>query len=181
MDDTDIIHLDMREDQEVEVTHIALRDSVHNWGQLLMATGGAFKPIKCFYHIISFKWKPNGAWDYEKNERREDLDIDIPMPDGSFVPIEHLSVDAARETLGVYTCPSGKSTGHIKAMKDKAQSWIDRAKEGHMRRRDVWFLLDRQLWPKVGYGLSSLSAPWKELEGCLKSQWWQLVPMGGLI
>ena len=50
-----------------------------------------------------------------------------------------------------------------------------------MRRRDIWFLLDHQLWPKVSYGLCTLSAPWKELDGCLMNKWWQIVPMGGLI
>jgi hypothetical protein len=62
MDDTDIVHLDMRADQEVEEAHVSLRDSVHNWGQLLVATGGAFKPVKCFYHLISFVWKRDGKW-----------------------------------------------------------------------------------------------------------------------
>ena len=50
-----------------------------------------------------------------------------------------------------------------------------------MRRRDIWFLLVHQLWPKVGYGLCSLSAPWKELEGYLRNTWWKIVPIGGLI
>ena len=181
VDDTDIVHLDMRADQAVEEAHVSLRDSVHNWGQLLVATGGAFKPVKCFYHLISFVWKRDGKWAYAHNEEREDLDIDVPLPDGSYAPIDHLSVDTARETLGVYTCPSGKSSSHIDAMKKKAQEWIDRGKEGYLRRRDVWFLLDHQLWPKLSYGLCSLSASWKELDDCLRTKWHKIVPMGGLI
>ena len=93
------------------------------------------------------------------------------MPDGSLDPIEHLSVDTARETLGVATCPSGDPRGHIGAMQAKAQAWIDRAQEGYLRRRDVWFLLDHQLWPKGGYRISSLSVPWKELNRCLHNKW----------
>ena len=105
----------------------------------------------------------------------------MPMPNGTSVPIEHLSVDTARETLGVFTCPSGQSKAQIKSMNEKAQGWLDRAKEGKLRRRDVWFLLDHQLWPKCGYGLCSLTAPWKELDGCMNNKWWQLAPLGGLI
>ena len=41
--------------------------------------------------------------------------------------------------------------------------------------------MDHQLWPKVGYGLCSLSAPWKQLDGYLRQTWWQLVPLGGLV
>ena len=68
----------------------------------------------------------------------------------------------------------------LESMQEKTQEWIDRAKEGKLRRRDVWFLLDHQLWPKVGYGLCSVTAPWKELDDVLRIKWWQLVPMGGL-
>ena len=82
-----------------------------------------------------------------------------------------ISVDTARETLGLYSCPSGKAKAHIEAMQEKAQEWTHRAKEGSMRQRDIWFLLVHQLWPKVGYGLCSLSAPWKELEGYLRNTW----------
>ena len=38
-----------------------------------------------------------------------------------------------------------------------------------------------QLWPKLGYGICILSAPWKELDRCLRQKWWQIVPLGGLI
>ena len=95
------------------------------------------------------------------------------MPDGTQVPIVHLSADTAKETLGVYSCPSGKAEAQINSMQTKAQGWIDRAKEGKLRRRDVWFLMDHQLWPKVGYGISSISAPWKELEDCLRTKCFQ--------
>lgn len=183
VDDTDILHIDLRKEEEsVYEAHAALQDSIHNWGQLLIATGGAFKPVKCFYHLISFKWRRDGSWAYAANEDNEELDIAVPMPDGSMVPIEHLSIDTGRETLGVYTAPSGKAASQIESMQDKSQEWIDRTKEGgYLRRRDIWFLVDNQLWPKVGYGLCSLSAPWKELDGCLRTKWWQIVPMGGLI
>ena len=63
-------------------------------------------------------------------------------------------------------------------MQEKAQEWLDRAKEAKLRRRDVWFLLDHQLWPRVGYGLCSLSTEWKMLDDCLRQKWWQLVPLG---
>ncbi len=61
------------------------------------------------------------------------------MPNGNDIAIEHLLVDTPKETLGVYTCPSGKAEGHIEAMKDKAQEWIDRVKEGRLSRQDVCF------------------------------------------
>jgi hypothetical protein len=40
-----------------------LQEAITNWGKLLLllATGGALKPIKCFFHLISFAWKEDGS------------------------------------------------------------------------------------------------------------------------
>ena len=161
--------------------HNATQDSIDSWGRLLIALGGALKPIKCFFHLISFKWKPDGRWLYEKNEENEDYDIGVPMPDGTYAQIEHASVDTPKETLGVWTCPTGNASGALVGMKKKAQEWVDRAKEGHLKRRDIWFLVDNQFWPKVGYGLCSNTATFETLTTCLDKQYFELLPLGGII
>ena len=68
VDDTDIIHLDLSEEQSVEVVHDLSQASIANWGNLLIRTVGAFKPAKFFYHLISFRCKKDGRWEYEANE-----------------------------------------------------------------------------------------------------------------
>ena len=92
------------------------------------------------------------------------------MSDGTRTPIEHLLVNKSKKTLGVFTCPSGCFLAQLESMQEKTQEWIARTKEGKLRRRDVWFLLDHQLWPKVGYGLCSVTAPWKELDDVLRTK-----------
>ena len=134
VDDTDILHIDLRGNQTVHEAHSALQESIYNWGQLLIATGGAFKPPKCFFHLLSFVWSSEGKWSYANNEDNDEYGISVPISNGSYAPIAHLSVDTAKETLGVLSCPSGKAIGQIKAMQTKAQEWIDRAKEGKLRR-----------------------------------------------
>jgi hypothetical protein len=54
VDDTDLIHLNLAEEELVEEAHAALQAAVDSWSSLLIATGGALKPEKCFYYIISF-------------------------------------------------------------------------------------------------------------------------------
>jgi hypothetical protein len=78
---------------------------VINWGKLLIATGGALKPAKCSYYLISFKWKSNGTWNYSMNKIRPDLQIRVPLADGSLADIEHLPFNGAVKTLGSMTCP----------------------------------------------------------------------------
>ena len=67
-DDMDVIHLRMDTAETVEEVHDALQESMLSWGNLLIATGGSLKPSKCFYHLISFKWKADGSWVYARNK-----------------------------------------------------------------------------------------------------------------
>lgn len=151
-----------------------------NWGRLLIATGGSLKPSKCFYHLISFSWKPDGTWGYDANEEDEGLQLDIPLPDGSSATIEHCGVDQAHKTLGTMTCPSGKSDAMIAHMKERAQGWIGQAISAKLPRRNVWLLAARQFWPKVGFGLGVCSARYMELAECLMKQYYELGPLGGV-
>ena len=117
-----------------------------------------------------FSWDSSGKWAYEENKKNEELDISVPMPDGTEASIEHLSASKSKKTLGVFTCPTGDFSKQLKSMQEKTQDWIDRAKEGTLSRRDVWFLLDNHLWPKAGHGLCNVAAPWKELDGVLRTK-----------
>ena len=107
------------------------------------------------------------------------------MLDGSFVEIEHCAVNTAKETLGVWTCPSGDATTTLKKMEEKmeekAQGWVDKAIEGKMMRRDIWFLVDRQFWPKVSYGLCSNTTPFHQLNLSLMKPYYQILPIGGIL
>ena len=86
------------------------------------------------------------------------------MPDGKMAKIDHLPVTESKETLGVWTSPDGSAEV---AMRDKAQKWVDKVKEGTLKRSVVWFLMDVQFWPRVGYGLCCNTATHTALEKCL--------------
>ncbi len=47
IDDTDLEHFDMNKSEIVKEAHEALQESIHNWGHILIATGGGLKPAKC--------------------------------------------------------------------------------------------------------------------------------------
>ncbi len=145
IDDTNVEHLNMNKLESIEEAHRVLQESIINWGRLLIAAGGALKPAKRFYHIISFGWKQDGSWRYEANEARADLEIVVPLANGTFLPIEHLPVTTPTKTLEQMTCRTGCSQGAILQMKEKAQQWINKAKGGKLHQRNVWFLLDKQL------------------------------------
>ena len=157
--DTDVVHLDMEQVETATEAHCKIQGSVTSWGTLLMTGGNALKPIKCFFCLIAFQWDAQGRWRYAANENKEEFALEVPTLDDSFAAIEYLGVSTARETFGVFVCPNGAADEQLKSIKLNAQDWIDMAKESHVRRRDVWFLVDHQLWLKLSYGICSVEAP----------------------
>ena len=180
VDDMDVEHLDLNKSETRDEAHQALQNSIINWGHLLIATGGALKPAKCFFHIISFSWKPDGTWRYDTNEAVSDLKIFVPLAGGTLAEIEHLPVSTPTKTLGQMTCPTGSSDGALKQMCEKAQKWIDKAKEGRLQRRNLWFLLDKQFWPGVAFGISSITASFDELDQCMMKTYYGLLSISGV-
>ena len=96
VDDTDMIHINLKAEETATVAHQYMKDSISNWGQLIIASGGAFKPPKCFYQLISFFCNTDNSWTHEKNEDVKDFNISVPMQDGSQVQIEHAAVDTEK-------------------------------------------------------------------------------------
>jgi hypothetical protein len=180
VNNTDILYIDLTNDESTDKVHTAIQGSVNSWENLLIATGGALQPNKCFYSIISFKWN-NGEWRYAKNSTRDDLRITVPLPNGSSKLISHKKVSQAEKTLGAMTSPDGDSTASIALMQEKVQHWINAVCNGHLHQQKVWFSLKVQFWPRVGYGLCSSTATLDKLENVLHWQYYQISPLGGVV
>ncbi len=180
VDDMDLKHLDLNKTEFTANAHSALQESIINWGNLLLATGGALKPAKYFYHIISFVWKPDGSWQYDSNEGMPKFGIIVPLGNDTFAPINHLPVTSSTKMLGQMTCPTRSSKGAMLQMTKKAQKWVDRAKGGKLLRQNVWFLLDKQFWPGVSFGISSITASFAELKQCMMHTYYDMLLMSGV-
>jgi hypothetical protein len=111
VDDTDLIHFRMDEDQGKDEAFYGLQEAITNWGKLLIASGGALKPVKCFFHLISFKWNKDGTWAYEDNEDDDEFQTVVPLSDGSAGRIQHLGINEHIKTLGTMTCPPRQQQG----------------------------------------------------------------------
>ena len=162
IDDTDLLHIDLSKDETVDDVHSEIQASVNSWGNLLIATGGVLQPAKCFYSIISFDWK-DGEWRYADNTMRGEFGVKVPLLGGMEAPIAHKNVDHEEKTLGAMTSPDRNSAASIEMMQDKAQSWINAVRGGHLHCRNMWFSLKVQFWPQVGCGLCSTTATFREL------------------
>jgi hypothetical protein len=94
--------------------------------------------------------------------------------------IEHLPVTAPTKTLGQMTCPTGCSDGAITQMQEKVKGWVAKAKESKLHKGHLNFLLDKQFWPRVSFGISSACAPFEELEDCLMRIYYDMLPLWGI-
>ncbi len=104
----------------------------------------------------------------------------VPLADGSNTPIDHLAVTKPSKMHGSMTCPTGCSDGAITQMVEKAQGWIDRARSEKLHKRKLWFLLEKQFWPKVSFGISSITAPFKVLDECLMKTLFNILSISGV-
>ena len=78
------------------------------------------------------------------------------------------------------TSPSGAFGPALERITAKAQAWVDTAKNAKLSRQNLWFLVDRQFWPKVGFGIGTIVAPFDDLTACLHRQYYQLLSLGGI-
>ncbi len=167
VDNTDILHIDLTQNERVDEVHKRIQESVNSWGNLLIATGGAIQPAKCFYSIISFEWD-NGVWKYASNESNAELGVSMPLLGGGSARIGHKSVSHAEKTLGAMTSPDGNSRPALRMIQDKAQQWVNNVQNGKLHCRDVWFSLKFQLSPRIAYSLCSSTATFNELSNALR-------------
>ncbi len=99
VDDTDLLHINFHHDESNNDANAAIQNSVNSWGKLLIATGGARKPEKCFYLIISFEWVC-GLWKYKDNSINGRFGVTVPLPaGGSSAAIVHCPISHAKKNL----------------------------------------------------------------------------------
>jgi hypothetical protein len=79
------------------------------------------------------------------------------------------------------TSPDGNSKASIRLMQEKAQKWINDVRNGHLHCRNIWLSLKMQFWPQVGYGLCSSTTTFAALEKALHRQYYQILPLGGVV
>ncbi len=168
----------MRANENVFQAHLKLQDGIINWGKLLIATGGALKPPKCSNYLILFRWKPDGTWVYKDNTVNKDLSVGVPLADGILAETKHLPVTSAVKSLGSMMCYAGLNKAAIERMQSQGQEWVDRIT--NLSHCNTWFMVDRQFWLRLGYGICNDTATWEELDSCLQRVYWQLAPKGGV-
>lgn len=104
----------------------------------------------------------------------------VPTHDGPG-EIDLLPADSCKETLGVFTCPSGSSSGHFTKISDKAKLWISRMQSGYLPVSFNRTSYIYQLWTSIRYGIvGALPADMQEASDFLSDTNRALLPLLGV-
>ena len=178
VDDTDLLHwakfYGISDDEFVAQIQQATTD----WGMLVQATGGAVKPSKSFWYLMSWKFD-RGRAVLKSKEEVSRHSISIPQSDGTTAVIPLEANHVTKKTLGVWSNPLNRPTVPLEKLKTKGLDWVDKLRVRPLERKNTWLSLTVQQYPGLFYGLSSLYASPDELEQAMGSVYFNALPFLG--
>jgi len=99
------------------------------WSSGLNSTGGAINPGKSRWILASYEWI-NGLWRYSP---QPEIEMRIPLPDGTRVPSSNGQVTTAEKSFGVWSAIDGVDSKHIEEnVTGKTASWVNRMCNAHL-------------------------------------------------
>lgn len=178
VDDTDLLHWG----KEYGISDADFLEDVQratfDWSKIVQATGGAIKPSKCFWYLLSWKFK-QGKPILKDDSELPNFDMCIDQPDGTPAPIPRYSNDHTKKTLGVWNNPLNHPKVPLEQLKETGLEWTDALQKRPLERQDVRLSLVTQQYPKWGYGLSSLYASPDDLDDTVGSIYFRALPSLG--
>ena len=124
--DTDYMDPTLLYEEILEETQLATT----TWGSLLVvAGGGSAKQKKCYWQPILYEPK-DGLWYYIEKVYIELL---VPQPGDTSVPIAQLSRFESAKELGVKECVAGGSHDQLESMRDKISQWAAKVRNSHLQ------------------------------------------------
>ena len=120
VDDTDLLHVSLDPTDNEEQFFRRIQRATYYWAELLQATGGSLKPVKCYWYFMSFKYVKGRAI-LKSSRELSQFELKIPQPNADDVPIDLRDPTEAFEVLGVWSSPSGQDGRHLRHMMDKGR------------------------------------------------------------
>ena len=155
VDDTDLLIAGNYHNDFIDVSAKA-QALAHKWCSALRITGGALRPEKCWWYLISFCWLPDGSCRYATTEETPGT---IQIPDYKMNPseIKRHEVSTGKMGLGVLLAPDGSNGDQIEYMQDKVSTWTKRIKASFLSTFAAIIALKTTIWATLSYPLAALT------------------------
>ncbi len=178
VDDTDMIHWAQNPSCSPGNLIAAAQTATYAWGGLVIATGAAMKPEKCYAYFLPYLYDnsqarlrpirsllPPFGYIALANGTTARSHMRVPLPDGTSAPIPTLRNEEASLMLGVWVGSASGGTMHVREMAPKGYNWADRMKSHPFPHDLAWRSFIHQLQPGMMWGIATVvMSPLKLLE-----------------
>jgi hypothetical protein len=154
-----------------------LQAAVLNWQAGLHSTGGALKPEKCSWSLLSYRFAKGRV--YIHTPHLHPGEIFLHTPDGP-TPIKRVPASKGITAMGVVQALNGKMKPQVDKLQAKVDEWADKVKEGWMDRRLAWTCLRSMIWPSLSYPLHVCSITKTQGDAIIVKLYQALLPELGL-
>jgi len=162
VDDTDLLVSSKSYSESLFFLISRLQKSVKIWRKGVIQTGGALRPEKCKWFLVSFKWS-QGKWKY--GSIADDLArLYLRNSNGVKIEIERLEVHHGLTGLGVCIAPDGNQMDQVNTFMNtkpgqegKIIQWINNIRSKYLRPHDVYLSAFRSIFKSIEYVLPATS------------------------
>ena len=127
-----------------------LQTLAQEWERLLYSTGGALNLQKCFWFIMSWRWKGSIATLHTQLTLPAQLTMTSGQ-DPTPTTIPRIEPTSSFRTLGVFITPSGSNKGAISVLKDITVQFATNITGSHLSRQEALTAYIQYLLPKLRY------------------------------
>ena len=162
VDDTDLLVSSKSYSESLFFLISRMQKSVKKWRKGVIQTGGALRPYKCKWFLISFKWL-QGKWKYGSISE-DPVRLYLRNSNGNKIEIERLEVTQGLTGLGVCIAPDGNQMDQINdfmnvkpGQEEKITQWINNVRSKYLRPHDVCLSAFRSIFKSIEYVLPATS------------------------
>jgi hypothetical protein len=177
VDDTDLMTVAKDKSESPTQVTSRMQAAVNAWHGGLRASGGALKPDKCSWCLVSFFWE-RGTWSYASTASQPGT-LTIPVPNGDPVTITRHEPSEAIKVVGVMQALDGHMSAQMETLRSKANQWGEQIRDGWIPRNLAWKALDMMIWPSLRYPLPASNLTEQQGEQITKAFYRDILPSLG--
>ena len=177
VDDTDLITVAKDKSESPEQVTTRMQAAVEAWHGGLRASGGALKPEKCSWCLVSFFWD-HGQWFYTSPASQPGI-LTIPVPNADPVIVTRHDVSDAIKVVGVTQALDGNMDAQVTVLQTKAELWGEQISDGWVPRHLARKAINSMIWPSLRYPLPACNLTEQQGNQITKKLYRQILPSLG--
>jgi hypothetical protein len=147
VDDTNLITVATSKSETPAQVMAWMQLAVNSWHSGLRASGGALKPEKCSWCLVSFYWE-QGPWFYATPALLPSS-LTILVPASEPIIVTRHDPSEAIKVVGVMQALDGNMSAQLQTLQTKAEQWSQQIRDGWVPRNLARWALEAMLWPSL--------------------------------